>query len=330
MRKLVQQLLGVLVLLYLTYSVQIAMCLVMLTYPLFRPFSQGLVVRLGCMIQGRYIEQMVFFMEKVLNIQMRFTGEFPSDAEGALVISNHLTHDWAPMYCFGYRLGTLGYVRTVIKRIVSYFPGFGWGMTLLYWPFVSRDFAKDEKYLKKLFSVYKNNNLPVQLWLFPEGTRLTQKKLKSSQEYAKEKGYPIWNNLLLPRHKGFNTTLSSLDGVVSVIYNVTLSYEGWPGNRAPSLGQIIVGDRSKRHVMHLHLERIPVKDVPRDEEGRKAWLMKIFDEKDKLLDHWKQHGQFPGKEFPRTYPLSDILPCFLTWAAVNISVAYVVITWILF
>lgn len=44
----------------------------------------------------------------------------------------------------------------------------------------------------------------------------------------------------------------------------------------------------------VYVTRIPIKDVPESEEGMASWLYALYEAKDKLLAHYKQHGVFPG------------------------------------
>lgn len=309
---LVQAALGIVIMAYLLVSILCALVIMIVPYLTLRFFNEGAFLKLICFLQASYLHNIVFMMENVLGLKLRVTGHAPK-AEAALVLANHLTHDWAPMYCMAIRIGTLGFVRTVIKKSMSYIPGFGWGMVVCYWPFVSRSYEKDEKSLKKLFAAYHRNKLPVQLWLYPEGTRQTPKKLKESQDYAKEHGYTVWNHVMLPRHRGFVQALRSLEGVITHIHEVTLSYSGWR-RKAPTFWDILTSPGAKEHVMHVHLNRVDVKTVPTDEEGLKNWLRESFDRKEELLEYFAKHERFPGdKNLVQDYSLAKVLPHVVAW-----------------
>jgi 1-acyl-sn-glycerol-3-phosphate acyltransferase len=277
----------------------------------FQLVNERLSLTLACMIQGSWLCNMVFLIEEFLGIQLQVHGAFPS-AEPALVLANHLTHDWLAIYTMGFRNGMLPFVRTVIKKSASYIPFFGWGMTFCFWPFVSRDFKKDERVLGKLFQLYSRCKEPVQLWIFPEGTRLTPAKLASSQEYAKSKGYPVWKHVMLPRHRGFTTAVNALKGVVSVIYETTLQYEGW-GGTAPSFWGIVTTNPAKRHVIHVHIRRIPISEVPEEDEAKQKWLMESFARREALIENFQRTKSFPGQNLAKKYKLSKILPHVILW-----------------
>ncbi|KAH3727383.1 hypothetical protein DPMN_053317 [Dreissena polymorpha] len=50
------------------------------------------------------------------------------------------------------------------------------------------------------------------LLLFPEGTRWTPEKHAICQKIAKEKGYPEYKHMLLPRPKGFALSMELMQG----------------------------------------------------------------------------------------------------------------------
>jgi hypothetical protein len=63
---------------------------------------------------------------------------------------------------------------------------------------------KDERNMRNAFKAFANKEFP-EPWtfiIFPEGTRVTPDAVAKSQEISKEKGYPIYHHVLLPRKKG--------------------------------------------------------------------------------------------------------------------------------
>ena len=60
--------------------------------------------------------------------------------------------------------------------------------------------------------------------LFAEGTRMTPAKHAASMEFAKKRGLPVLNHLLIPRTRGFIQCVQSLKGHFPVIYDVTVTF----------------------------------------------------------------------------------------------------------
>jgi hypothetical protein len=51
-------------------------------------------------------------------------------------------------------------------------------------------------------------------------------KLRASQDYAREKGYPVLEHVLLPRFKAFTAVAKTLRGSVLDVCDATLMFEG--------------------------------------------------------------------------------------------------------
>lgn len=317
----VRGVLGCLMLAYITLVAVIGVSFVFVLFLLVRPFSEGTFLRIGCWIQGSFLVHFAFFFD-LFGISLDVRGVMPP-AEGALVLSNHLTHDWVVIYMLAYRIGTLAFVRTVIKRVIAYVPGMGWGMWALYWPFVARDFNKDEAILKKLFAAYERHGLPVQTWIFPEGTRITPKKLADSQKYAQANGYPVWNHVMLPRHRGFALAANSLKGAVRMIHEMTIAYEGWP-SETPSLWHFMTTDPSTPHVVHVHCVRTPMSALPADDDGKKQWLTDSFARREELLTNYKKEGHFAGAKVNKDITRGPMVPHLVGWAVLVVTVLSVI------
>jgi len=189
--------------------------------------------------------------------------------------------------------GRLGDLKWIAKSIIKYVPGVGWGLLFLDTIFVDRNWTSDQERVHKTFAKLTNNDVPTWLVSFPEGTRLTADKREKSQQYAKDKGLPKLDHVLLPRTKGFVASVQGLRDHVRAIYDITLGYaEG-----VPNLWQFIEG---YTRVAHLHVRRYPVEELPTDHQGLSSWIMDRFVEKDALLDEFYRTGHFPGPE--RTEP----------------------------
>ncbi|KAB0404655.1 hypothetical protein E2I00_017568 [Balaenoptera physalus] len=106
-----------------------------------------------------------------------------------------------------------------------------------------------------------------------EGTRFTEKKHQISMQVAQAKGLPSLKHHLLPRTKGFAITVRSLRNVVSAVYDCTLNFRN---NENPTLLGVLNG---KKYHADLYVRRIPLGEVPEDEDRCAAWLHKLYQEK---------------------------------------------------
>lgn len=74
------------------------------------------------------------------------------------------------------------------------------------------------------------------------------------------------------------------------VYDVTIAYNK---NQCPSFLDNVFGvDPSE---VHLHVRRIPVKDIPVSETKAASWLIDAYQIKDQLLSDFKVEGHFPNQ-----------------------------------
>lgn len=304
---------AIVVILFLCMTLAPIVPIMCLVWVIVRPFSRVVYLKFASFLQMSWLSVEVFTFEILSNVKLRITGDVPTP-EPALCISNHITHDYVMIYSLAYRTGTLADTRAIIKNSIKYTPFLGPAVYMCYWPFISRNFQKDIRTLKSLFKLYREADMPAQIWIFPEGTRLAEDKLKSSQEYAAKKGYPVWNNVMLPKYRGFSTALDSMKETFHRINDVTIQFEGWPDERIPGLWDIFAADTRVPHTLHIHIKRHNIADVPENDEGRQKWLMDRFEEKEALINDYKKNNRrFPGKELSMNIVLSQIIVHPLVW-----------------
>ncbi|OIT32207.1 PREDICTED: 1-acyl-sn-glycerol-3-phosphate acyltransferase 2 [Nicotiana attenuata] len=200
--------------------------------------------------------------------------------EHALVIANHRSDiDWLVGWILAQRSGCLGSSLAVMKKSSKLLPVIGWSMWFSEYLFLERSWAKDERTLKSGLQRLSDYPLPFWLALFVEGTRFTQAKLLAAQEYATSAGLPVPRNVLIPRTKGFVTAVSHMRSFVPAIYDATICIP--KSSPAPTMLRLFKGQPS---VVHVHLKRHEMKDMPENDEAIAQWCRDIFVAKDKLLD----------------------------------------------
>ncbi|KAJ8528861.1 hypothetical protein K7X08_030505 [Anisodus acutangulus] len=200
--------------------------------------------------------------------------------EHALVIANHRSDiDWLVGWILAQRSGCLGSSLAVMKKSSKLLPVIGWSMWFSEYLFLERSWAKDERTLKSGLQRLKDYPLPFWLALFVEGTRFTQAKLLAAQEYAASAGLPVPRNVLIPRTKGFVTAVSHMRSFVPAIYDATICIP--KSSPAPTMLRLFKGQPS---VVHVHLKRHEMKDLPENDDAIAQWCRDIFVAKDKLLD----------------------------------------------
>ena len=224
---------------------------------------------------------------KLNDVQLVVTGDEVPSREDAIVVLNHQNMaDITFLMDFAYRKDRLGDMKWMVKDIIKYVPGVGWGMLFLDCIFVKRDWTSDKESIRKTFERLRVNRVPVWLLAFSEGTRITPSKLEKSQQFAREHDLEVYNHVLQPRTKGFAATVEGLRDHVSAVYDVTVGYE----DGVPTLWQYVKGYAKRAH---LHVRRFPIESLPTDETEISSWLRERFTEKDELLEHFYANGAFP-------------------------------------
>ncbi|ONI13801.1 hypothetical protein PRUPE_4G245900 [Prunus persica] len=199
--------------------------------------------------------------------------------EHALVICNHRSDiDWLVGWLVAQRSGCLGSALAIMKKEVMFLPVIGWSMWFSEYFFLERRWTKDEITLKSGFQQLEDFPMPFWLALFVEGTRFTQAKLMVAQEFAASRGLPIPRNVLLPRTKGFVSSVSQMRSFVPAIYDCTVAV---PKNQPPpTLLRIFRGQSS---VVKLQIRRHSMQELPETADGIGQWCKDVFVTKVVLL-----------------------------------------------
>lgn len=243
--------------------------------------------------------------------------------EHALVICNHKSDiDWLIGWVLAQRSGCLGSAIAVMKKSSKLLPVIGWSMWFSEYLFLERSWAKDESTLKSGLQRLEDYPQPFWLALFVEGTRFTQAKLLAAQEYAASAGLPVPRNVLIPRTKGFVSAVSQMRSFVPAIYDITVAIP--KSSPAPTMLRLFKGQPS---VMHVHIKRHLMKDLPETDEAVAQWCKDIFVVKDALLDKHVAEDTFSDQELQDTgRPIKSLL-VVTSWACLLIYGALKFLHW---
>ncbi|KAL6842168.1 hypothetical protein ACP4OV_028147 [Aristida adscensionis] len=227
--------------------------------------------------------------------------------EHALVISNHRGDiDWIIGWILAQRSGCLGSALGVMKKSLKFLPErimvIGWSWWFAEYLFLEGSWAKDQNIIKS--GLERLRGFPRSFWLclFVEGTRFTPAKLLAAQEYAVAQGLPAPKNVLIPRTKGFVSAVSIMRDFVPAIYDATLITP--KDSPAPTLLRIFKGQSS---VVHVHIKRYAMSDLPRSDEDVSKWCKDIFVAKDALLDKHRATGAFGDEIRPIVRSMKSLL-----------------------
>ncbi|KAK4432140.1 1-acyl-sn-glycerol-3-phosphate acyltransferase 2 [Sesamum alatum] len=295
-------------------------------YVLIRPLSKNTYRRINREVAELLWLELVWLVDWWAGVKI----EIYTDAETfklmgkehALVICNHKSDiDWLVGWILAQRSGCLGSTLAVMKKSSKFLPVIGWSMWFSEYLFLERSWAKDENTLKTGLQRLRDFPRPFWLALFVEGTRFTQAKLLAAQEYASSTGLPVPRNVLIPRTKGFVTAVSHMRSFVPAIYDATVAIP--KTSPTPTMLRLFKGQSS---VIHVHLKRHLMNDLPETDEAVAQWCKDAFVAKDKLLDRHIAEGTF-GEQLQNTgRPVKSLL-VVSSWAILLILGSMKVIQW---
>lgn len=90
-------------------------------------------------------------------------------------------------------------------------------------------------------------------------------------KFAREKGLPELKHHLTPRTKGFIASIPSMEGKIHAVYDIVLSFK--QNETKPTVTNLLFG---KKVVAHFYMKRIPMSEVPKDEENASKFINDMF------------------------------------------------------
>ncbi|KAF2668933.1 acyltransferase-like protein [Microthyrium microscopicum] len=234
--------------------------------------------------------------------------DFP---ERIIIVSNHQLYiDWLFMWWAAFTAKMHGHIFIILKDSLRFIPMLGPGMMFFSFLFLSRHWETDkprfQHRLRKLKQAHRgplsgSGDLdPMWLLIFPEGTTLSTTGRESSRKWAEKTGIKDTTNVLLPRSRGLQYCIQELEGTIDYIYDCTVAYNGLPkgkyGQDYFTLRGTYLEGRGPPYC-NMHWRRFAVSSIPvHDEKAFDNWLHERWVEKDTLLEHFTEHGQFPCDE----------------------------------
>lgn len=234
--------------------------------------------------------------------------------ERAVLMANHqLYTDWLYLWWISYTNDppTHGHIYIILKESLKYIPAIGPGMMYFGFIFMARKWVKDQQRIRyRLQKLSTRHSGPMSgtqgaktldpMWLliFPEGTNISANTRRQSKAYSEKSGVPDLRHQILPRSTGLQFCLQELKGTVEYLYDCTIGYEGIPegqyGQDVFTLRSVYFQGRPPKSV-NMYWRRFKIADMPlEDKDAMYEWILQRWREKDDLIDHFVEHGKFPG------------------------------------
>ena len=251
--------------------------------------------------------------------------------EALLFIANHQTYvDWVYIWCFSWCLrndkmkGLHGDLKISLRGDLSYAPIWGWIMIFLDFIFLKRKWDVDKNRIKSSLRRYIENinSFPkltpgsenICLLIFPEGTVFNEETMKKSITYSSSNAEirNVFNelslthnlkNVLLPRTTGLQYICEELKSqfIKVNICDITL---GYPKNNRDEYAYDhyslinFFTSKSKLKQLHIHIKMHTYgeENSVLNRDNFKRNFIKLYFEKDLLLENYYTTGQFLGNE----------------------------------
>ncbi|KHJ47321.1 Acyltransferase [Trichuris suis] len=271
--------------------------------------SERTRVMVDDMMYSIYQRFLLLFFENVSGVELILYSAAETDAnEKALYICNHQSSfDWAVFDMLAIRQNRLGSLRYILKDSLQYLPLYGWYFFAHGGVYVRRGSSFNQSIAIRQLQYLRSLDVPethhafaqffqTSLVLFPEGTRFHPSKrqdIAKSRQLAIEADVMPPQKTLLPRFRGMHLMVENLGDAFDAVYDVTIVYEcvGQQGEErllAPGLFEVVCG--SAFYKIHVHVDRIPMYLVPRNERSLKRWLYGRFAVKDNAIRNFLDNG----------------------------------------
>ncbi|KAK9289927.1 hypothetical protein L1049_008088 [Liquidambar formosana] len=298
-----------------------------LCFVLIRPISKSTYRRINRVVAELLWLELVWLVDWWAGVKVQIYTDKETfrlmGKEHALFICNHRSDiDWLVGWVMAQRSGCLGSTLAVMKKSSKFLPVIGWSMWFSEYLFLERSWAKDESTLKSGIQRLKDYPQPFWLALFVEGTRFTQAKLLAAQEYAASTGLHVPRNVLIPRTKGFVSSVSHMRSFVPAIYDGTVAI---PKNQpSPTMLRLFKGQPS---VVHVHIKRHVMKELPETDDDVAQWCRDLFVAKDALIDKHIAEDTFGDQELQDTGRPIKSLVVVISWSCLLIFGAIKFLQW---
>ncbi len=171
----------------------------------------------------------------------------------------------------------------VFKNEILYTPGFGFIMYSCPDIKLNRNWEQDKETLGKQLDKIKSNGKKQVIIIFPEGTRLTETKLKEGQDFSKLNNLPVFDNLMVPKSKGLWFILNHLSetGNLGRIWDVTFILPNYiqKSIKTTDIFTKPIGD------VNTIWREVSLNSNFSNPDDFKKWLMNLWVTKDSFIKH---------------------------------------------
>lgn len=225
-----------------------------------------------------------------------------------LIICNHHTRvDW--MYagwCYGTIMECNNKIRMILKESLRSVPIFGWSMQMMMYIFLSRKREEDIPHIFKTVEYLINTSAKPAVFIFPEGTDLSNSNIDKSNTFARENNLKELHQVLYPKSAGLVTCTSCLQGRNLALHDLTIAYKDRVAGKRTSESSFLKGEFPEE--IHIVVDRHLIDELPQDRVLFHEWLRDSFYRKEDLLTKYYDSIKFVKNGYNGVNVLENIFP----------------------
>jgi 1-acyl-sn-glycerol-3-phosphate acyltransferase len=204
-----------------------------------------------------------------------------------VLISNHLsTLDHFLLKIYLEYIGIESFNYSFAKNNFYYIPGIGLvcysGTDIKF----CRNWEEDKNLLAEQIDKIETGTKKQLITIFPEGSRLTPKKLEDGQKFSRLNNLPVYNNLLVPKSKGLWFIVNHLNQTnrLGRVWDLTLAVPKFM-KKSSYLDDILGKSIGPVYGM---IKELKIDFDTQNSELFKIWLLEKWKNKDEFLKNYKK------------------------------------------
>ncbi len=204
-----------------------------------------------------------------------------------ILICNHITTVDFLIIIIYLKYFNISNYNFILNYKVQYVAGLG--LTMYANPDIKvfRNWEQDQDSMQKQIEKFNKNTSHKKqvLIIFPEGTRFTEAKFKTAQEFSKTKGIPVYDHLLVPKARGLWFLINSFKKANKLgrVWDLTLTIPSILGKSA------YIEDLIGKPIGPVYgtIKELKLDFNYEDLEIFKTWLFKNWQAKDNFIKYYK-------------------------------------------
>lgn len=245
------------------------------------------------------------FYNKIFNSELYYSGEYNKSNKVDIFMANHISSIDIFINFAMFVKNDTRKMYIILKNQILMYPIIGPHFTSTRDLKLHRKIDMDKENIEKFVNSVDN----AVIFIYPEGTRKTQKKYEKSVKYCQENNLPVLNNLLFPKMRGIHLIISTLikNNKMGNLIDGSYYVEKFK-NKDLKPKQILFKNLGNTYY-HIHTHNVPTNENMFDYDYFKSWFINIWKGKDMILENM---DKFIYKRMDPFYDTSTYIILFVS------------------